>query len=127
MENAVTIPHESLDRNWHAGPDVPPPERVWLRLERTHARYRAMRRGAAALAIAAVAAGSLIATQYSPAPAPLALEDRAPPSRADLRAIDRALQAAYERDASDAEIRQLWIARQALSEHPPAAPPPVRI
>lgn len=34
---------------------------------------------------------------------------------ADLRAIDRALQAAYESRASDDEIAHLWAAREALA------------
>jgi hypothetical protein len=34
--------------------------------------------------------------------------------QAELRALDHALQAAYDRGASDAEIAPMWVARDAL-------------
>lgn len=39
---------------------------------------------------------------------------------AELRALDHALQAAYDRGASDAEVAPMWEARNALLSHPPS-------
>jgi hypothetical protein len=84
-------------------------------------RRRKLFAGTAALAIVAVMAMPLFVPRFTAADAiqgePLAAHR---PTRgaqdvhAELRAIDHALQAAYDRGASDAEIAPMWVARETL-------------
>ncbi len=112
--------HEQL----HALPEVPLPDALWRRVDakrRQKLRRRKLGVGIAALALAAVMATPLLIPMFAGA-------DRAPneqiaahlpvrgehDAQAELRALDHALQAAYDRGASDAEIAPMWVARDAL-------------
>ena len=112
--------HEQL----HALPEVPLPDALWRRVDakrRQKLRRRKLGVGIAALALAAVMSAPLLIPMFAAA-------DRAPNERiaahlpmrgerdvqAELRALDHALQAAYDRGASDAEIAPMWVARDAL-------------
>ena len=112
--------HEQL----HALPEVPLPDALWRRVDakrRQKLQRRKLGTGIAALALAAVMAAPLLIPMFAGA-------DRAPNERiaahlpmrgerdaqAELRALDHALQAAYDRGASDAEIAPMWVARDAL-------------
>ena len=78
-----------------------------------HARRRARRSAmVGALGILAVVA---LAGTWLPRKAETPSPPRAVATRdAELRAVDRALQSAYERGAADAEIAPLWSRRDAL-------------
>ena len=108
----------------HALPEIPLPDTLWRRVDakrRQKLRRRKLGAGIATLALAAVMATPLLIPMFAGA-------DRAqneqiaarPPMRgehdmqAELRALDHALQAAYDRGASDAEIAPMWVARDAL-------------
>lgn len=113
-------------------PPVAPPARLWARID--HARAARVRRrqlgGASALAVLAVAilAPMLRPPPPTPTPTPAPAAGHAPEAVHELRAIDRALQAAYDRGASPQEISSLWAMREALLAHDvPAALPPTRI
>lgn len=103
------------------------PDGLWDRVE--GARRQRMRRRLGGVAVASVAAlalafavpGGLADQEELPQLAESAPEGavKAPPGDdADrirtVHAIDRALQAAYDRNAADDEIEPLWRARQAL-------------
>lgn len=99
-------------------PDPPLPYAVWQRLNQRRARHMALRRGGVALGI--VLAGGLaflgIPPQEGEEPVPAqvaAVVDAVP--IASLSTIDRALQAAYARGASDDEVAPLWEARKRLA------------
>ncbi|MEO6103278.1 MAG: hypothetical protein ABIP44_06530 [Pseudoxanthomonas sp.] len=122
--------HEHL----RALPDPDLPAVVWERLEL--ARRQRMRRRKtggvlATLAIVSIMAVPLLSRmQVTPGPDHVAqqqvaqqhaaqkLVHSAPPSGQDvheqLRALDHALQVAYDRGASDAEIAPMWVARNEL-------------
>ncbi|MBB5015509.1 hypothetical protein [Rehaibacterium terrae] len=126
-------------------PEPEPPATLWLRLaaarQRRHTRRRAARFGLAA--VAALALAVLAPWRVAPPPlAPSALPPEAVatfamPSLddadaiAELRALDRALQSAYEQGASEQEVAALWRARErAAARLQPATPPlpqPLRI
>lgn len=108
----------------HALPEIPLPDALWRRVDakrRQKLRRRKLGVGIATLALAAVMATPLLIPMFVGA-------DRAPNERiaahlpirgerdvqAELRALDHALQAAYDRGASDAEIAPMWVARDAL-------------
>lgn len=112
--------HEQL----HALPEIPLPDALWRRVDakrRQKLRRRKLGVGIATLALAAVMAAPLLIPMF-------AGTDRVPNERiaahlpmraerdvqAELRALDHALQAAYDRGASDAEIAPMWVARDAL-------------
>ena len=102
------------------------PDGLWDRVE--GARRQRMRRRLGGMAVASVAVlalafavpGRLVDRQDDPLLAESAPEaaEAAPGGDADrirtVHAIDRALQAAYDRNAADDEIEPLWRARQAL-------------
>lgn len=111
-------------------PPVAPPERLWARID--HARAARVRRrqlgGASALAVLAVAILAPLLRPPPPTPAPAPAAAHAPEAVHELRAIDRALQAAYDRGASPQEITSLWAMREALLQRGSvASPPPTRI
>lgn len=112
--------HEQL----HALPEIPLPDALWRRVDakrRQKLRRRKLGVGIVALALATAMATPLLIPMFAGA-------DRAPNERiavhppmraehdvqAELRALDHALQAAYDRGASDAEIAPMWVARDAL-------------
>jgi hypothetical protein len=105
-------------------PEIPLPDGLWQRVDgkrRQKLWRRKLGAGIATLALAAAVASPLLIPMFAGA-------DRAPGERtaahstmrgehdvqAELRALDHALQAAYDRGASDAEIAPMWVARDAL-------------
>ena len=105
-------------------PEVPLPDALWPRVEALRNSKMSRRKwGASAATMAFVALmaipllrpmsvdigvegnESVIASRTAPA---------LPDVQAEVRALDRALQAAYDRGASDAEIAPMWVARDAL-------------
>ena len=118
---------ENPDRvreRFDALPDVPLPESLWRRVDarrRQKVLHRKLGMGAATLALAGVLAISLPSRMFDGAKLDDSDEVAAvePVSmqrdiQADVQAIDHALQAAYDRGASDAEIAPMWVARDAL-------------
>lgn len=106
------------------------PDLVWSRIERTLARRMRLRAAAMAAVLAAVAAVPFLLappppTQTAPKMADAAVADEA--AAESLRALDRELQAAYDRNASNAEIALLWQVRRAMAGGDPDAPRPLRI
>lgn len=119
-------------------PDAPLPDHLWPRLNAARGRRLRRRRvGVAAAMVATVAAVSLPWLLRDDATAPtaatVAATVPAPPqaphadTTAQLRALDRALQAGYERNASDAELAPLWAARARLLAGDDASPSPADI
>lgn len=123
------ITDDSL-RTYLAELPVPaPPATLWPKLDR--ARTRRLRRHRVGIGVAGLAMLALLAVPVPvPQPDPGALHPTAPgvadraalvvasPPRSDaalgtLRALDRELQAAYARGASDQELAPLWSARDA--------------
>lgn len=118
---------ENPDRvreRFDALPDIPLPESLWQRVD-ARRRQKVLRRklgmGVATLALVGVLAISLPSRMFNGANADSSDEIAAvePVStqrdiQADVQAIDHALQAAYDRGASDAEIAPMWVARDAL-------------
>lgn len=108
----------------HALPEIPLPDALWQRVDdkrRQKLRRRKLGVGIAALALAAVMAAPLLIPMFAGAdraqnePIAAHLPMRAERDvQAELRALDHALQAAYDRGASDAEIAPMWVARDAL-------------
>lgn len=108
----------------HALPEIPLPDALWQRVD--SGRRQKMRRrkafvGVASLALVAVMAVPLLAPQFigedvarSESMAVHQAVHSEQDVYAELRAIDRALQAAYDRGASDAEIAPMWVARNIL-------------
>jgi hypothetical protein len=111
-------------------PDVPLPESLWQRVD-AQRRKKILRRklgmSAATLALVGVLAipssfDSHVDGRYEVAAVPsVSLQ---PDIQADVQAIDYALQAAYDRGASDAEIAPMWVARDTLlaSTRPASTP-----
>ena len=104
-------------------PELPPAPEALPRLLRKR-RALQQRRLTTAAALALVLALPLFWLRDTGDALPVAIDaaapEAAPPAAsadpiADLRAIDRALQAAYESRASDDEIAHLWATRQALA------------
>lgn len=105
-------------------PEIPLPDTLWRRVDakrRQKLRRRKLGVGIATLALAVVMTAPLLVPMF--AGADRARNERIvahPPMRgehdvqAELRALDHALQAAYDRGASDAEIAPMWVARDAL-------------
>lgn len=109
-------------------PELPPA--LWPRLHLARVRQRERRRRivAGGLAMLAVVALPLVYTRLAPAPVPapalLATAPRAPLHEEPLRSVDRALQHAYERGASEQELQWLWQRRETLAGQGTAAAPP---
>jgi hypothetical protein len=105
-------------------PEIPLPDTLWRRVDakRRHTlRRRKLGIGFATLALAAVMATPLLGPMFVGADRTLGEPVAAQPAargkhdvQAELRALDHALQAAYDRGASDAEIAPMWVARDAL-------------
>ncbi len=110
-------------------PEPPLPEAVWQRLDARRARRVAMRRGG--VLSACVLAGGLAFVGFMPrgdeAIAPTALPESHLARAAhgeSLSTIDRALQAAYARGASDDEVAPLWEVRRQLALSTVPSPSP---
>lgn len=101
-------------------PPLAPPVALGERIGRMHrARLHRLRVGAAALAVVVAGMAVLPLLPDDPAPASPAqvVTGGSPPDQdtlASVRALDRALQAAYARNASDEELAPLWTARRKL-------------
>jgi hypothetical protein len=125
----MNTPDDRIRRQLKALPDMPPASGLWPRL--AEARARRLRRvrmgagGAAALALCLMLP-MLYRLQQAPAqvqagaaagPMAVPVEDAAALDAAtlvEIRAVDRALQAAYDEGASEAELAPLWKFREAL-------------
>lgn len=120
----MTEPSTRLRQELHAVPEVPLPDHLWQRVEagrRKKMRQRKLGAGIATLTLVAVMAIPVLAPLFTGTDVvrsePLAAQQPARSEqdvRAELRAIDRALQAAYDRGATDAEIAPMWVARDTL-------------
>lgn len=109
------------------------PDGLWQRVEGARRRRMRSRMGVAAgVAAVALAFALVLPGALDPgAEAPRLADGAAVPQRpapaddADrvrtVQAIDRALQAAYDRNASDDELEPLWQARRALVQGPSAS------
>src|SRR5690606_4013368 len=109
------------------------PDGLWQRVEGARRRRMRSRMGVAAgvaavaLAFALVLPGALDPGAGAPrlADGDAVPQRPAPADAADrvrtVQAIDRALQAAYDRNASDDELEPLWQARRALVQGPSAS------
>ena len=117
------MPIDDVKQALLRGPEVPPPEALWPRLQtgqRTLFRRRRTLAGISASTFALV----LAAAAWWP---PSGMDQAARPViaqaqprdaddiRGDLRALDHALQVAYNRGASDVEIAPMWQARRTLA------------
>jgi hypothetical protein len=120
----MTEPSLPLREELHALPEVPLPDALWQRVEagrRLKIRRRKLITGIASLALVAVMAAPMFVQLLTDADTrrsePLVAYQPANGKRdiqADLHALDQALQAAYDRGASDAEVAPMWLAREAL-------------
>ena len=133
-------PSADHDTRWRAHlaglPECDPPEALWLRLRDAQQQARGTPQrarwpwlaSAAALALA-VLLGSLLRPMSEPAVPDAALTAHPvetpasaattaavtdPASRASLLRIDAELTRAYERNADDAELDALWLARKGM-------------
>lgn len=117
-------PSTHVREQLHALPEIPLPDTLWRRVDagrRQKLRRRKFGVGIATLALAAVMATPLLAPLLTGADV---MENRKVAVhqpvhgehdiQAELRAIDHALQVAYDRGASDAEIAPMWVTRDAL-------------
>lgn len=97
------------------------PPALFPRIEVARVRQRTRRRQLLATSVMAAAMAvislPLLHDRTAPAPEILAGVPRAPLREQPLRALDRELQHAYERGASDQELQRLWKQREALARH----------
>jgi len=118
----MNTPGQGLRKHLVALPQVAPPPSLGERIGRAHrTRLRRLRAGAVATALAVACVAIVPALQREPAPATPEVAGTPAIDReklADVRALDRALQTAYERNASDDEIAPLWAARASLLGRP---------
>lgn len=111
---------QSIRERLAALPEVPLPEALWQRVDARRRRKLFQRKlvaGAGVFALVGVFAFKLLLPAWQPAEVrtpQLATVAALPDAQADIRAIDHALQAAYDRGASDAEVAPIWAARAAL-------------
>lgn len=121
----MTEPFIPLREELHALPEIPLPDDLWQRVDsgrRQKMRRRKLGAGIASLALAALMATPLLVPLLADVDAgrreaPVASQPANNGQRdiqTDLHVLDRALQAAYDRGASDAEIAPMWVAREAL-------------
>lgn len=113
---------DELRQALEALPEPAPPEALWTGLRMRRQRQVRRRRAMTAVASCALAVGlgfGLLPPAPRPQPVPVV---RAPVEAGverieRLRAVDRALQAGYDRGATDAELAPMWEARHALLAH----------
>ena len=120
----MTTPDDLLQERLRQLPDAPLPAGLWQRVNGARGRMRRRRIGIAATTLALATVAALSPLLWSPAPdasrdaQPVAAAVPATPVPAsvevELRAIDRALQAGYARNATDDELEPLWAQRQRL-------------
>ncbi|MDR6839967.1 hypothetical protein [Pseudoxanthomonas sacheonensis] len=111
-------PSTQLRERLHALPEIALPDTLWQRVEagrKRKIRRRKLGGGVAALMLAVAMAAPLLApiltgTHSMRSEQGIVQHD----VDAELRALDQALQAAYDRGASDAEIAPMWVTRDAL-------------
>ena len=123
----------------NALPEVPLPEALWQRVERRR-RSRLVRNRLAASVTAFALVGLLSFKLLLPTVehdgvekgqeeaqqvAATSLVPAQADAQADIRAIDHALQTAYDRGATDAEVAPIWAAREALLAGGRSGRPPV--
>jgi hypothetical protein len=124
---------ETLHARLAALPEPELPPTLWPRVQRARTRQRERRRRLAVGAVAVLAALPLVYTHLLPPAAPVSerftVVPRAPLHEEPLRAVDRELQHAYERGASEQELQWLWQRREALARSgaTPSLPQPVKI
>lgn len=129
-KTAVSTIDHRVRRHLETLPEPALPDALQQRLQQSlHRRRRRLRLAIAggAAAVVAVAIFPLLPPwQEPPTPAPMTHVPPVEPGNtrmSQLHALDRALQAAYDRGASDDEIAPLWEARRALTASA-AAPAP---
>ncbi|MET0582342.1 MAG: hypothetical protein ABWX88_05295 [Pseudoxanthomonas sp.] len=120
----MTDSADELRERLRALPDFPLPETLWQRVEagrRRKLQRRKLGGGIAAMLLVGLMATPLLAPMLSGTRGPQLEQanaqrpaDDAHDVQAELRALDLALQAAYDRGASDAEIAPMWVTRDAL-------------
>jgi hypothetical protein len=120
----MTTPDKLLQEHLRQLPDAPLPADLWQRVNGARGRMRRRRIGLAATTLAVAAVVALSPLMRSPAPdasraaQPMVATGPVTPDPAavevELRAIDRALQAGYARNATDDELEPLWAQRQRL-------------
>ena len=112
---------ESLRAHLADLPEPALPPELLPRIERARVRQRTRRRQlfATSVMVAAMAVISLplLHDRIATAPEIMAGAPRAPLREHPLRTLDRELQHAYERGASDHELKRLWQQRAALARH----------
>lgn len=113
-------PDDILQAHLQQLPEAPLPPELWRRVDRAR-RFGKKRRIGIAASTLALAAVVVLLPLMQPTPvarkaAPtLAATPATPPHPdAELRALDRTLQAGYARNASDAELEPLWAQRRRL-------------
>ncbi len=119
-----------LRERLNALPEIALPDRLWRRVEagrKRKIRRRKLGGGIAALMLVGVMAAPLLSPMLTGTQATQGDEqgiaqqstdggqaNSGQDPQAELRALDQALQAAYDRGASDAEIAPMWVTRDAL-------------
>ena len=131
------IESSEVRKNLERLPEAELPAALWSRVESGRKKQVVRRR--VGLGIASLALVStlflpmifpLVTSRDDPLPAsPLAMQEPARSAeeiQADVQAVDRALQAAYDRGADDAEIAPMWVIRDALLASIKTSSPAVR-
>ena len=111
---------DSVQARLAALPEPPLPPSLWPRLHLARVRQRERRRRviAGGMAVLALVALPFVYTHVVAPPRPpdaFAAGPRAPLHEEALRVVDRELQRAYERGASEQELQHLWQRRQAIA------------
>lgn len=123
----MTEASEYVRQKLDALPDIELPDAVWQRIDAYRKKQQRRRKVVAGIATFVVvsllaAAPALRIITSDPASSSLAATSLPKPDnvstpqdvQAEIRALDQALQAAYARSASDAEIAPMWLVRDAL-------------
>jgi len=112
---------DDIMQRMRRAPEVPPADALWPRLLAEQARRTRRRRAIAGISASAMA---LVLMVFMARPlfvephetGMVAVQPQEPPAdlQADVRALDQALQAAYNRGASDSEVAPMWETRRTL-------------
>ncbi|MDZ4812802.1 MAG: hypothetical protein SGI99_09355 [Pseudomonadota bacterium] len=115
-ENSIQLDPDGGMRGYLSGlPVADSSAALWPRIERTRLRRRRRRLLAGSGVLGALVLLAVLMVRVPvPADAPALTREAAPVIEiaAELRDIDRSLQAAYDRDASPEQIDALWQARE---------------